>query len=305
MRNSEYILAAFFSWTSVLALTLAIPTEMRVRTLLANLLVFLVYVLLFRERQRPWVEYARDWVPQALSFLAYKQMGWFAPAQHTNMLEQEWIRWDRVLLDGVGVRGWIESGGTLLPGLLELSYSVVYLVPPVTMLLLYALGLRRKSDTLLTIYLLGLFLCYAQFPFWPSEPPRTVFPGQDLPTVVTPIRQFNLWLVGNYGIHTSVFPSAHVSGAFAAAMAMAYVAGRRRWMVIAYFVYAALVATATVYGRYHYAVDAAAGFVVGAVAGPLGMLLTRVRVAAQSREGSIDLLGQHGARQFMRERHRG
>ena len=67
------------------------------------------------------------------------------------------------------------------------------------------------------MYLLGLFLSYAQFPWWPSEPPWAVFPGVDAPTVDTLVRRFNQWILGGYGIHTSVFPSAHVAGAFAAA----------------------------------------------------------------------------------------
>lgn len=214
MRVSEWIVAAFFAWTAALALTVPVPGHMRARVLLANSLILLVYVVLARLRRHPWTETARDWIPQALMILAYKQMGWFAPATHTNRLEHEWIVWDRLLLDNMGGRALIESAGATLPFLLELSYALVYAVPPITMLVIYATGLRKRADTMLAIYLLGLFLCYAQFPFWPSEPPRVVFPGQDLPNITTVLRTFNLWLVGNYGIHTSVFPSAHVSGAF-------------------------------------------------------------------------------------------
>src|SRR5438094_471423 len=79
---------------------------------------------------------------------------------------------------------------------------------------------HRKSgsaEVLLVTYLLGLFLSYAQFPYWPSEPPWIVFPGEDGPAVNTILRRFNGWILGGYGIHTSVFPSAHVSGALAAA----------------------------------------------------------------------------------------
>jgi membrane-associated phospholipid phosphatase len=224
-------------------------------------------------RQRTWVDTARDWIPQALMIVAYKEMGWFAPTSHTNQLEHKWIVWDRLLLDDFHLRQIIESLGPVVPSLLELSYALVYAVPPITIGLIYALGLRKRVDTMLTIYLLGLFLCYAQFPFWPSEPPRAVFPGQDMPNVHTAVRTFNLWLVGNYGIHTSVFPSAHVSGAFAAAFGIAYLIPHRRRLVLTYFVYAILVAVATVYGRYHYAVDAAGGFIVGVAAWPFGAWL--------------------------------
>jgi membrane-associated phospholipid phosphatase len=292
MRVSEWIIATFFTWTSVLALTLSISTAMRVRTLLANAMVLLVYLVLSRLRDRLWVDYLRDWVPQALMILAYKETGWFAPAKHTNALEHQWIIWDRLLLDTLHGRALVESVGAALPSLLELSYSFVYAVPPLTMGVLYMLGLKKRSDTLLTIYLLGLFVCYAQFPFWPSEPPRTVFAGEDLPGVRTVFRDFNLWLVGNYGIHTSVFPSAHVSGAFAAAMGILYLAPQRRRLLTAYFTYAALVATATVYGRYHYAVDAVAGFVIGVSAGPLGVLLVRaVQRRRQARSRVLKLAG--------------
>jgi membrane-associated phospholipid phosphatase len=273
MRVSEWVLAAFFSWTTVLVVIVPVSDLMRARILLANTLIALTYLLLSQMRQRTWVDTARDWIPQALMIVAYKQMGWFAPATHTNQLEHEWIVWDRLLLDDLHLRQIIESLGPVVPSLLELSYALVYAVPPITIGLIYALGLRKRADTILTIYLLGLFLCYAQFPFWPSEPPRAVFPDQDMPNVHTVVRTFNLWLVGNYGIHTSVFPSAHVSGAFAAAFGVAYLIPHRRRLVLTYFVYAILVALATVYGRYHYAVDAAGGFIVGVAAWPFGAWL--------------------------------
>jgi len=36
-------------------------------------------------------------------------------------------------------------------------------------------------------------------------------------------------MLGSYGIHTSVFPSAHVAGAFGAAFTMMRVLPERRW----------------------------------------------------------------------------
>lgn len=284
MRTSEYIVFAFFAWTSVLALMLPVAAAIRARTLFANLLILLIYFGLLRFRSLDWVQIARDWIPQGLIVLAYKEMGWFAPASHSHRLEQGWIVWDRIFLDQYHGRFLIESAGFVLPFLLELSYVVVYALPPVTMLIVYRLGMRGRADLVLTVYLLGMFLSYAQFPFWPSEPPRVVFPGQDLPNIETVIRRFSLWIVGSYGIHTSVFPSAHVSGAIAAAMVMAYVFPSRKGLITAYFLYAILVAVATVYGRYHYAVDAVAGMAIGVLALPLGIWLAR-RIAASQRIG--------------------
>ncbi len=193
------------------------------------------------------------------------------------VLEQRWIVWDRILLHDWHLRFIIESLGPVFPSLLELSYVLVYALPPVTMLIIYGLGLLKRADTMLTIYLLGMLLSYAQFPFWPSEPPRVVFPGQDMPSMQTPVRMFSMWIVEGYGIHTSVFPSAHVSGSVAAALGMFYLVRKRRLLVAGYFVYALLVAVATVYGRYHYAVDALAGIAVGLVAFPMGVWMCKLR----------------------------
>jgi membrane-associated phospholipid phosphatase len=141
--------------------------------------------------------------------------------------------------------------------------------------MLYVYRRSRQAECLLVIYLLGLFLSYVQFPYWPSEPPRIVFPGEDAPSLETMVRHFNNWILGGYGIHTSVFPSAHVSGAVAAAFALRQVLKDRPWVYGGVFVYAGLVALATVYGRYHYAVDALAGVVVGVLAAVLGNWLLR------------------------------
>ena len=178
MRVSEWVIAVFFAWTTALALSLPISSDMRTRTLIANAVVLLLYIVLLRVQHREWAQTVRDWFPQALMILAYKQMGWFAPQTHTNRFEYKWIVWDRVLLNDMHGRALIEYAGPLLPSLLEFCYALVYAVPPITMLVIYAAGLRKRADTLLTIYLLGLFLCYAQFPFWPSEPPAPYFLGR-------------------------------------------------------------------------------------------------------------------------------
>lgn len=275
MRISERVVLAFFAWTSLLAICLPLGPDARLRILVWNAAVLVVYFFVLRFRRAAGMEIVRDWLPQALVILAYKEMGWFALATHSHLLEQRWIVWDRILLDDWRMRAGIEFLGPVVPALLELSYVLVYALPVVSVAILYGLNQKNSSDTLLTIYLLAMFLCYGQFPFWPSEPPRTVFPGQDLPQITTWVRDFNLWIVGSYGIHTSVFPSAHVSGAVVTAFGMAYLFPKRRALIAGYAVYALLVPVATVYGRYHYAIDAVGGAVVGLGAYFLGRWWTR------------------------------
>jgi membrane-associated phospholipid phosphatase len=97
-----------------------------------------------------------------------------------------------------------------------------------------------------------------------------------MPHILTPVRELNLWLLGDYGIHSSVFPSAHVSSAFSAAWALfAFVPERKQvgWLML---VYAVSVAIATVYGRYHYGADALAGIAISLT--PAAMILAARRL---------------------------
>ena len=281
MRLSEWVLAAYFAYVTALTFILPVQPGVPLRTTIVNGFVLCIYAVLLRFSESIVVRHLRNWIPLALMLLAYKEMGWLAPASHDHHLEQSWIVWDHLLLTRWRLRTVIESAGPLFPAILELCYVLVYALPAFSMGMLYVYRKSRGAEYLLVIYLLGLFLSYVQFPFWPSEPPRLVFPGEDGQAIDTLLRQFNHWLLGGYGIHTSVFPSAHVSGAFAAAFALKRVLGEHPWLYRAVFVYATLVAIATVYGRYHFAVDAAAGVIVGTVAAALGRwLLTYKSVPA-------------------------
>jgi len=121
---------------------------------------------------------------------------------------------------------------------------------------------RDQLNTFWFAYLAGTLASYALFPYFPSDPPRTVFAGADLPHIVTIFRRFNLTILGQYGIHSSVFPSAHVSSAFACAWGLFVTMPDRRRFSAMVAVFALSVAIATIYGRYHFAVDALAGLAI-------------------------------------------
>jgi membrane-associated phospholipid phosphatase len=163
--------------------------------------------------------------------------------------------------------------GPVIPSILEIFYALVYVLAPFAVAMLYVYRRREKVDQFLFIFAVGL-LCYAQFPFWPSDPPRVVFFGEDLPSYQTVFRRFNLWTLGNYGIHTSVFPSAHVAGAFGAAFGALRTLPDRPWVGRFLLIIPSLIAIGTVYGRYHYLSDAVAGLLVALVAVGFGAAAT-------------------------------
>jgi len=219
---------------------------------------------------------SRDWLALALILLAYREVGWLALPHASHALELRWVAWDRILLRG-GLKAAIEAFGPVLPSILEIAYALVYTLAPFCVAVLYASGERERVEQFLQVFATAVLLCYVLLPFWPSEPPRTVFAGQDLPPYLTIFRRFNLWMLAGGGIHTGVFPSAHVAGAFGAAFGMRRAGARLRWVHRFLFTMAGLIALAVVYGRYHYMADAVAGFSMALSALTLSYFLQRRR----------------------------
>ncbi|MCD6029870.1 MAG: phosphatase family protein [Thermomicrobiales bacterium] len=268
MRRSECVIVAFLIYAAVSAAILPVRPPVRPLTIALNTGILACYALLVyadRLRRREFLSVVRDWFPLVLVLLAYRQMGWFALPMTEHPLENSWVVWDRLLLRG-GARQAIEFLGPVLPAILEISYALVYTLGPFGVAVVYLYRRRERVDAFLFPFLLAVLLCYAQFPYWPSEPPRTIFPGEDFPTYDTVFRRFNWWMLGGYGIHTSVFPSAHVAGAFSAFFGMRIALPEHKWVARFLLVMAILIATATVYGRYHYFADALAGFAMAVLA---------------------------------------
>jgi len=275
MRRSEIVVAAYFAYTAVLSQVLPVRSHIATVTLLLNLCILAGYALLLYAwslRHSLLLDVIRDWFPLPLTLLAYRQMGWFAAPHVSFHLENLFVRCDRVLLREWGLHRAIESLGAVLPAILEIAYTLTYELAPFAVATIYLFRRRERVESFMFPFVLAVLLCYGQFPFWPSEPPRTVFPGEDFPSVVTVFRRFNWSVLGSYGIHTSVFPSAHVAGAFSIAFAMISTLPEHRWVGRTFLVVAVLIATATVYGRYHYTADAVAGFGIAIASAALSRL---------------------------------
>jgi len=276
LRSAEWLLVIYFGYVAAIAPRFPLQNQIVWRPFLVELLVCALFLAL---AYGEWREHAeifsiiRDWVPAALLLGTYREMDWFSALPRSFNLELRWVEWDRTILYKWGLQRVVEAVGALGPTILELCYVLVYAVAPFVVAVLYFQHRRRRVNGALFFYLLGTLLAYALFPYFPSDPPRVAFGGSDVPNITTALREFNLWLLGKYSIHSSVFPSAHVSSAFSAAWALfAFLPERKRygWGML---VYAVTVAIATIYGRYHYAADAAAGLAVSLV--PAVILLAR------------------------------
>lgn len=261
LRSSERTASLYFAYVSVLAAVLPLAGEVRLRVWCVNLLLGALFIFLSTGRGP---ESLRDWLPAPLILLAYKEMGWLAQPHTDIRLETAWVQWDRLVLDHWGVKAALEAFGPLVPGFLELCYLLVYLMVPAAIALgtIYA---RDRIESLSFPLLATCLLTYGLFPYFPSEPPRTVFADDLVPQFQTIFRQINWYICGGYGIHTSVFPSGHVSSAIASTVGVYRLMPQRRWAWGSLAIVSAGIFVATIYGRYHYLVDSVAGAFVALV----------------------------------------
>jgi len=213
-----------------------------------------------RSTWRP-VELARDWWPLGLILAGYWAMGWFASPPR-GALEIELVRIDRLFLYKAHLQALIESGGAVAPGILETVYLLLYAIPPTCVGILYVCGARSQVPRFLLLLFAGTFAVYALLPYVPVISPRLAFPGADLPHYSGLSRRFTIWLLDRLDISTGVLPSGHVAVALSSALGMFAALPRRPifgWCVLGL---AALVYLATIYCRYHYAVDGLTSIVV-------------------------------------------
>ena len=278
-RLTEWILAGYFAYSALLALTLSLALPVRLLALGASLVALAVLHGMARIPRPRLPVGLRNVLPIAGVLLAYRQMGWFAQPMASHALEEAWVRWDRALLLDWGLQAAIESLGAVLPGLLELLYLLAYVVAPAGLLVLLLCGRIERADQFLAFFVASAVAAYALYPYFPSEPPRAVFPGELFGSYDTVFRKFNWWILGGAGIHTSVFPSGHVSSAFGAGFGLLFAMPERKRWGGAMMLVAVGISVATVYGRYHYAIDALAGLASSCAASLACAWAFRIRAA--------------------------
>jgi hypothetical protein len=278
LRASEWLLLAYFSYVAILPSYFPGRPHLGHRPVYALApAAFVIVCLAGAERRHRIFNMIRDWTPLAFTFWAFREMDWFTPAGYTLGRERVWLQQDQWLLTRLGLARVVEALGPVLPGYLELCYLLVYATGAFCVLTLWLAGRRPVVDRWMVVYLTGTLLAYALFPFFPTLPPRTL---ADAPVAVTLVRRWNLWLLDSATIHAAVFPSAHVSSAFSAAWGLFVVLPKRRGFAWGMLLYACSVSIATIYGRYHYAADAAAG---------VGVSLVAAAVAAGVRAGAASV----------------
>jgi len=161
VRWSEWVIIAFLIYAAAAGEILPVASPVASLVVLLNSAVILSYALLIRcdsGKRTLAIGIVRDWLPLGLILLAYREMGWFALPHRGHALETRWVMWDRAFLHR-GATAVIEAFGSLMPSALEISYSLVYALAPLSVAILYLYRRRDRVNRLLFIFALGVLLC--------------------------------------------------------------------------------------------------------------------------------------------------
>ena len=137
---------------------------------------------------------------------------------------------------------------------LEFAYSGVYPLIPIALWLALRQGVT--VDHFWTTILLTDYICFGMLPWVQTRPPRAV--GFDAPWRSS-WRVVNLQMLNASSVQVNTFPSGHAAEALACAL---LVSGGPALVVVGVFAAAVAISAGTVFGRYHYAADALAGWAV-------------------------------------------
>ncbi|HET7697331.1 MAG TPA: phosphatase PAP2 family protein [Vicinamibacterales bacterium] len=188
-------------------------------------------------------------LPPALLLLGYWASGQLFVAPMPR-LEQALAAFDRRL----AIQPLASRCPRAVAELLEFAYAAVYPLVPVA--LVVALGSGVTAERFWATILITDYICFGMLPWLQTRPPRSL--GFAVPWRST-WRPVNERLLEAGSVRVNTFPSGHAAEGLALAL---LVLDAPAPLVVWMFVNAAAISAGAVLGRYHYAADALAGWLV-------------------------------------------
>lgn len=206
-----------------------------------------------------WLGTVRTWLPLAVGPWLYVELRWAIVGAGRPHYDALVVGWEHALFLGdPSATMALRLPNVALSELLHLcyvSYYAIVLVPPLL------LAARRERDgfarTMLSLAVVYA-TCFAIYLLFPVDGPRFIVGPAAAPD--GPVRRAVLHLLAAGSSRGTAFPSSHVAASVVATLAA--LATQRRVGIVLAFLTAGLT-VGTVYGGFHYAVDALAGLVVG------------------------------------------
>lgn len=198
---------------------------------------------------------ARTWLlPPTLLLLAYWATGplFVAPMHGVERALQS-------VDDRLGIRRRAARAPLWLATFLELAYAGVYPLILIALALHMWFADRPDPDRFWAVVLVTDYVCFGTLPWLQTRPPRAIESAEPWRSA---LRRLNVRLMSTASIRVNTFPSGHAAEALAATLLVLHAPWP--WVLWMFFNVAAISAGA-VFGRYHYAADAVAGWIVALV----------------------------------------
>jgi membrane-associated phospholipid phosphatase len=228
-------------------------------------------IRLHDKNRKPVTRFIRYFYPVAAIPLIFTELGYLVPCVNSVTVERNFnyalMEIDRALF-GCHPTVELEKMATpILTDILQLCYVSYYILPLVPTGILYAKKRFREFRIAAAVILAAYFTSYAGYFLVPATPPRLVpeiiachaksdVEGFVLTPVIRPV------IDALEPISYDCFPSGHTEVAVAALILAAIFTRRAFWILLP--VVAGLVFS-TVYLRYHYVIDVAAGLALAGI----------------------------------------
>jgi len=249
--------------------------------LLANGLVAGVALMAVRARATgPAGAFVGELYPLALMASLYTEVGLLngvAGVSHDVVVQS----WERAIFGGQASREWLRAWSwPWLSWILHLGYLSFYLILTVAPIGLWLSGRRDGARRTTLLVAVTFYVCCGVYLVFPVAGPRYAFPLVENPATSTAVARLTQRLLDAAAAWGTAFPSSHVAVAWVAS-----VSAWLEWRSLgrALIPLAWLLTLGTVYGQFHYGVDALAGWLLAAT-----VVLFRERlVAGVAREDAV------------------
>lgn len=269
-RPHEIVAAGYFALTGVFVAAWGAPLSAWWPTLLLHAgAVALALGILPRLPERGWSRVVRDWLPPVAMTFVYVEVGRLNDLFVEGYFDREILRLEAALFGSqpsVVLREWLPWKP--LSEYLHFGYFTYYALGPALGGSLYLQRRYAEYRYLLTVGSLVFFTCYLCFILFPVAGPWYVFDRPDPDRMGWLFPHMEHLVLARAASIGAAFPSSHVAAAVALWL-LAWQLSRPVFWVFAAIVPALVVGT--VYGGFHYAVDALAGVLMGVagwLAGP-------------------------------------
>jgi hypothetical protein len=243
----ERIATAYFLYLAIVCWFR--PVAVAKRLALAGLAALVIAFVVVAAPRAPLV--VRQWAPAAYILIGYYASGlvFVAPSL---ALEAWLMAWDRRLLGDPTTR--FAAWPRAVLAALEVAYMGCFLLVGAGYAILSAAGRADLADRYWTLVVGAELGAFAPLALVQTRPPWALEPKPLLAD--RRIHDLASGWTEHLTIRVNTFPSGHVAGSLAAAIAVTAVMPRTGLALLALALWIAL---ATITGRYHYVVDAIAG----------------------------------------------